>query len=72
MADTNLPDTNLEVADNNVLNSNVKEVVREKYGEAALRVTNKTGGSSCCGSAPSSGLSCDPITALPPTVSEPP
>src|SRR6202030_891899 len=63
MADTNLPDTNLEVADNNVLNSNVKEVVREKYGEAALRVTNKTGTSSCCGSAPSSGLSCDPITA---------
>jgi len=63
MADTNFPDTNLEVADNNVLNSNVKEVVKEKYGEAALRVRNKTGSSSCCGSAPSSGLSCDPITA---------
>src|SRR5205807_1884583 len=58
-----MADTNLEVADNNVLNSNVKEVVKEKYGEAALRVTNKTGSSSCCGSAPSSGLSCDPITA---------
>ena len=39
----------------------VKETVREKYGEAALRV--KTGGSSCCGSAPSS-LGCgDPITS---------
>jgi SAM-dependent methyltransferase len=53
-----MPDTNIEIA-----NSNVKEVVKEKYGEAALRVTNKTGTSSCCGSAPSSGLSCDPITA---------
>ncbi len=42
---------------------NVKNVVKEKYGEAALRVTNKTGGSGCCGSAPSSGLSSDPITA---------
>src|SRR6202140_2176486 len=46
-----------------MLDANVKEVVKEKYGEAALRVTNKTGASSCCGSAPSSGLSCDPITA---------
>src|ERR1700681_1363486 len=53
-----MPDTNIEIA-----NTNVKEVVKEKYGEAALRVTNKTGTSSCCGSAPSSGLSCDPITA---------
>jgi len=39
----------------------LKEKVREKYGEAALRVT--TGGSSCCGSAPSSRGSCDPITS---------
>src|ERR1700688_506600 len=46
-----------------MLDANVKEVVKEKYGEAALRVTNKTGSSSCCGSAPSGGLSCDPITA---------
>jgi len=29
--------------------SDIKEVVRQKYGEAALRVT--TGGSSCCGAA---------------------
>src|SRR5271169_5028350 len=43
--------------------TNIKEVVKEKYGQAALRVTNKTGGSSCCGAAPASGLSCDPITA---------
>ena len=41
--------------------TNIKDVVKEKYGQAALRVTN--GGSSCCGAAPASGLSCDPITA---------
>jgi len=40
---------------------NIKEVVKEKYGQAALRVTS--GGSSCCGAAPASGLSCDPITS---------
>jgi SAM-dependent methyltransferase len=52
-----MPDTNVDV-----VNSNIKEVVKEKYGQAALRVTNKTG-SSCCGAAPASGLSCDPITS---------
>jgi SAM-dependent methyltransferase len=37
----------------------IKEVVRQKYGEAALRV--QSGGSSCCGGAP--GTACaDPIT----------
>jgi ubiquinone/menaquinone biosynthesis C-methylase UbiE len=41
--------------------TDIKEVVKEKYGEAALRV--KTGGSGCCGAAPASGLSCDPITS---------
>src|SRR5436305_1957342 len=45
--------------------SDIKEVVRQKYGEAALRV--KTGGSSCCGATPRNGAdgsSCtDPITA---------
>jgi len=44
-----------------VPDANIKEVVREKYGQAALRVT--TGGSSCCGAAPAAGLSCDPITS---------
>jgi arsenite methyltransferase len=39
----------------------LKETVREKYGQAALRVT--TGGSSCCGSAPSSTGCADPITS---------
>jgi hypothetical protein len=28
--------------------TDIKEVVKDKYGQAALRVT--TGGSSCCGS----------------------
>ena len=38
----------------------IKEVVKEKYGQAALRVN--TGGSSCCGASAASGLGCDPIT----------
>ena len=40
---------------------NVKEIVREKYGQAALRVT--TGGSSCCGAAAACGTDVDPITS---------
>jgi len=47
----------------NLREANIKEVVKEKYGKAALRVTNKTGASSCCGAAPADGISCDPITA---------
>src|SRR5450631_4081667 len=39
--------------------TNIKDVVKQKYGEAALRV--KSGGSSCCGATASSGC-CDPIT----------
>src|ERR1035437_3438897 len=58
-----MPDTNIDVTKNDVANINIKEVVKEKYGQVALRVTNKTGGSSCCGAAPASGLSCDPITS---------
>jgi arsenite methyltransferase len=42
------------------MSQNIKEVVREKYGQAALRVT--LGGSSCCGGSPATG-SCDPITS---------
>lgn len=38
----------------------IKQVVKEKYGQAALRVTS--GGSSCCGSASSRGQA-DPITS---------
>ncbi len=47
----------------------IKEVVKEKYGQAALRA--KSGGSSCCGatssspssSTASSSCGCDPITS---------
>src|SRR6202051_1756852 len=42
--------------------TDIKEVVKEKYGQAALRVTS--GGSSCCGaSAASTSGCCDPITS---------
>ena len=40
--------------------TDIKEVVKEKYGQAALRV--KASGSSCCGATASSGC-CDPITS---------
>ncbi|HTZ71135.1 MAG TPA: hypothetical protein VMB71_10840, partial [Acetobacteraceae bacterium] len=41
---------------------NIKEVVKEKYGQAALRVSS--GGSSCCGAAPGKPDCCaDPITS---------
>jgi arsenite methyltransferase len=39
----------------------VKEIVKEKYGQAALRVT--TGGSSCCGADAACGTDVDPITS---------
>jgi len=39
----------------------IKTVVKEKYGQAALRVT--TGGSSCCGAAAALDGCCDPITS---------
>jgi arsenite methyltransferase len=39
--------------------SDIKEAVKQKYGEAALRV--KSGGNSCCGAAAATGC-CDPIT----------
>ena len=41
--------------------TDIKEVVKEKYGQAALRV--KSGGSSCCGASPGIGRGCDPITS---------
>jgi arsenite methyltransferase len=39
----------------------IKEVVKEKYGQAALRVS--TGGSSCCGASSALEGCCDPITS---------
>src|SRR5215472_3702334 len=41
--------------------SDIKEVVKEKYGQAALRVT--TGGSSCCGANDANPECWDPITS---------
>jgi arsenite methyltransferase len=41
----------------------IKEVVKERYGKAALRVTTGTGASNCCGSSASCGTEVDPITA---------
>ena len=40
--------------------TDIREVVKQKYGEAALRV--KSGGSSCCGGTPACGCA-DPITS---------
>lgn len=39
----------------------LKEVVKEKYGQAALRVS--AGGSSCCGASAALDGCCDPITS---------
>src|SRR5205814_954000 len=39
--------------------TSIKEIVKEKYGQAALR--GKSG--SCCGTADASGTSCNPITS---------
>lgn len=40
----------------------VKEVVKEKYGQAALRVQSGAG-NSCCGGSSEVQVSCDPITS---------
>jgi len=40
---------------------NIRETVKEKYGNAALRVA--TGGSSCCGASAATSSCCDPITS---------
>src|SRR5713226_817818 len=41
----------------------LKEIVKEKYGEAAKRAASGTG-SACCGTSPASSLEgCDPITS---------
>jgi len=39
----------------------IKEIVKEKYGQAALRVAS--GGSSCCGASVALDGCCDPITS---------
>jgi len=42
-------------------NENIKEVVKEKYAQAAVRAAS--GKSSCCGTSPASIDGCDPITS---------
>jgi arsenite methyltransferase len=49
----------MSTTDTSTAAADIREVVKEKYGQAALRV--KSGGSSCCGATASTG--CDPITA---------
>ncbi|MBN9661642.1 MAG: arsenite methyltransferase [Acidobacteria bacterium] len=39
----------------------IRDVVKERYGQAALRVTS--GGSSCCGASSTCGTDVDPITS---------
>src|SRR3954463_3190649 len=39
----------------------IRDVVKEKYGQAALRVTR--GGTSCCGADAACGADVDPITS---------
>ena len=43
------------------IKTDIKGIVKEKYGQAALRV--KAGASSCCGAAPNGIGQCDPITS---------
>src|SRR5437764_9745044 len=43
------------------MGTDIKELVKENYGQAALRV--KGTGSSCCGATAASGFGCDPITS---------
>ncbi len=40
--------------------ADVREIVKDKYGKAALHL--KSEGRGCCGATPASGLGCDPIT----------
>jgi len=49
------------MGDTKIDDANIKEIVREKYGQAALRAA--ADGSSCCGAAPGKEASCDAITS---------
>jgi SAM-dependent methyltransferase len=44
------------------MSENIREIVREKYGEAAIRV-RAGAANSCCGGASATESCCDPITA---------
>ena len=44
------------------MDTQLKDVVREKYGQAAVRAKSGAG-SACCGTSPSAAGGCDPITS---------
>ena len=44
------------------MTTNVRDIVKEKYGQAALRVVSGAG-NSCCGGAAALDTGCDPITS---------
>jgi arsenite methyltransferase len=50
------------IEEQNMSADNITEIVKEKYGQAALRVASGAG-NACCGSAASSSGGCDPITS---------
>jgi SAM-dependent methyltransferase len=52
---------NAEVKGKHVPSTDIKEVVKERYAEAARRVG--AGGSSCCGASPADSHCADPITS---------
>jgi arsenite methyltransferase len=47
--------------DQAMADQDIKQIVKDKYGKAALRVSS--GGSSCCGGTSASGRQSDPITS---------
>ncbi|MEO6325593.1 MAG: arsenite methyltransferase [Thermoanaerobaculia bacterium] len=62
------PVTESTASDNAILNTDkaasdeaITDIVRERYAEAARQAAN--GATSCCGTAPASGQTCDPITS---------
>jgi SAM-dependent methyltransferase len=52
----------MQVIEEAVMESNVREVVREKYGQAAIRARSG-GDNGCCGAAGAADGACDPITS---------
>src|ERR1039458_6810461 len=52
--------SSLQIGERFMSEANIREVVKEKYGQAALRA--ESGGSSCCGETGTSGCA-DPITS---------
>jgi arsenite methyltransferase len=56
-----MPGTDTKIDPKTETKTDIKEVVKERYGQAALRV--KSGGSSCCGASAATDSCCDPITA---------